>query len=207
MPVSYSGTQSKAKALIGRDKTWELLVEGKSAPEIAAELGISIRTAYRYVQRAINCHEKMPAGLSPDQMAAKREVIAARLERKLSGLAKVEARMADLAFNAQEERACTEAGKSYSQCIRTSAIVNRELAQLWGCHAPQRIVEQQLQLQVKRTESRYEITFDEEKFFSQSRSPAAGLIRGGALLARESTSTFDDQTDDGHDAMPDTDAA
>jgi hypothetical protein len=74
------------KTLLTRDRTWELLADGKTAPEIARELGVPIRTAYRYVECAISCHEKMPAGLSPDQMAAKREVIAARLERKLSGI-------------------------------------------------------------------------------------------------------------------------
>jgi hypothetical protein len=86
MPASYPNAQRKAKALLGRDRTWELLAEGKTAPEIATELGVPIRTAYRYIERAISCHEKMPAGLSPDQMAAKRELIAARLERKLAGL-------------------------------------------------------------------------------------------------------------------------
>jgi hypothetical protein len=105
----------------------------------------------------------MPAGLSPDQMAAKREVIAARLERKLSGLTQVENKMAALAFNARDERVCAEAGKRHSQCVRTSATVNRELALLWGCYAPTKLMQDMMQISYRKEEQRVVIEFDESQ--------------------------------------------
>ena len=71
--------------------------------------------------------------------------------------------MAELAFIAQDERVSTEAGRSYSQCVRTSAVVNRELAMLWGCHAPTKLVQDMMQISYRKEEQRVVIEFDESQ--------------------------------------------
>ena len=71
--------------------------------------------------------------------------------------------MAELAFSAQDERVCTEAGKSYSQCVRTSAVVNRELAMLWGCYAPTKLMQDMMQIHYRKEEQRVVIEFDESQ--------------------------------------------
>jgi transposase len=177
----------------------DLAVEKKSTAEIASIMGVGLSTARRYVAKFLATGTRFPSNLSLERVNELRVLEAEQLQQLNDKLVTaVEALEADPEVS--NDRKVYVLARALSARSRS----NERLAALFGLGQPVRIVEQQLQLQVRRTENRYEITFDEKKFFNQPRSPVPGLIRGGALLDRQPA--LDNQTN-GHNQLPDTEPA
>jgi hypothetical protein len=189
--------ERKLRADLLRRQVLQRFSEGASTGTIAQELSIHPRTALRHLSKALEAESVFPSDLSPAAINQLRQVQSELLLRVMAKLIRRLDAMDENADIADDRKA-----QVHSAGLKALSLANARLAEMNALNAPVKIVEQQLSLQVKRTENRYEITFDEEKFFSQSRSPVHGLIRGGALLDRETETP----ECNGHDSMSDPDA-
>src|SRR5260221_2562680 len=135
----------------------ELSLEGRTLPQVAAALGVSTKTAGRYLDRERDRLARERKGRSPEEID---KMTLFQTEFVLLAMAEVRQQMDKV----KSDPKASEAYKLFamSAALRALAVANKRVSAMNGLDAPTKIVEEQrrLQVNINRSEKGTTLTWD-----------------------------------------------
>jgi IS30 family transposase len=146
--------------MVRRQEVLKLVGEGLSVVEIGQRLGRSRDTVTRVLHQALSQDTLFPSTLSSEKVGTLRQIEAEKLQtmnRKLqSGV--------NMAFKIMMEEQSPElklaAVSTMSRTIEVSGRLSAQFALLYGLNTPQKVVTEQLNINLERREEKITISFD-----------------------------------------------
>ena len=155
-----SNLRAKEDELINRHKYWKLRLAGHSDMAISLALGVSTKTVTRIRQRGFQSLSTYPDTLTAEEVSAIRkyqaEIVSVTRQQAMSVQATIAARVGT-------DREKASDGLASARLLEAVTRATDLEAALFGTKQPLKIIEQQLRLQVTKTESKVTVTFDKEQ--------------------------------------------
>jgi transposase len=162
----------RAKMLMRCREALRLTSEGLSQIEVSHRMGVSTDSVKRYVQRALATESTFPSTLDSGQIGALRQIEAERLTKLWQ---KVQSALDQILPRLGTEGERSLDGTAIARLVASGVAVSEQISRLFGLHAPVKIIEQQLRVSYRKTESKIHISFDRSPIEALARQPVAGL--------------------------------
>src|SRR5258707_5566985 len=152
--------KQKARSLARRQTAMQLLAKREPITAIAEQLCVTTRQVRFYLSAALDTESFYPSSLDGQQIGQLRQIEGERLTNLWH--------KAQLALDQIQPRLGSDGernndGIAVARLIESGSRVSERISRLFGLDQPTRIVEQQLQLRVTKTESKVTVTFDKEQ--------------------------------------------
>jgi hypothetical protein len=113
-----------------------------------------------------------PSTLDSGQIGALRQIEAERLTKLWQ---KVQSALDQILPRLGTEGERSLDGTAIARLVASGVAVSEQISRLFGLHAPVKIIEQQLRVSYRKTESKIHISFDRSPIEALARQPVAGL--------------------------------
>jgi hypothetical protein len=151
-----------------------LAIAKKSNPDIAQELGVSVRTVERYIKKFLETRSRFPLNLTAEGVNELRALEAQALEKFNNRLeSESEAVMNDPGIPHNVKLAVL------SKATFARSRTNERLALMFGLDQPTQIVEESMRLQINATQGgdgKVQLSFDRSQIDAMAAGPCPELV-------------------------------